>query len=123
MRRFAPQNYTLYILLALMVLIPVHVTAGLGSRPWWDPWMLGERYKLLFQGLFGNLWACFAAAVPEKRTREKPKRTMAVVLGLCGAVALVSFLIPVLVSADALFAASLERLNWNFQFRMLHFGD
>ena len=110
-------------LLALMVLIPVHVTAGLGSRPWWDPWMLGERYKLLFQGLFGNLWACFAAAVPEKRTREKPKRTMAVVLGLCGAAALVSFLLPVLISADALFAASLERLNWNFQFRMLHFGD
>lgn len=111
-------------LLALMVLIPVHVTAGLGSRPWWDPWMLGERYKLLFQGLFGNLWACFAAAVPEgRKTEKRDGRTLAVVLGLCGAVALVSFLIPVLVSADALFAASLERLNWNFQFRMLHFGD
>lgn len=108
-------------LLALMVLIPVHVTAGLGSRPWWDPWMLGERYKLLFQGLFGNLWACFAAAVPEKRTREKPKRTMAVVLGLCGAAALVSFLIPVLVSADALFAASVEALNWDIS--TLHFSD
>lgn len=108
-------------LLALIVLIPVHAMADLASRPWWDPWMLGERCKLLFQGLFGNLWACFAAAAPDKRTGEKPRRTMAVVLGLCGAVALVSILLPVLISADALFAASLEALNWNIQ--MFHFGD
>ena len=108
-------------LLALIVLIPVHAMAGLASRPWWDPWMLIERLKLLFQGLFGNLWACFAAAVPDKRTEEKPKRTMAVVLGLCGAVALVSVLLPVLISADALFAASVEALNWDI--RMLHFSD
>ena len=108
-------------LLALIVLIPVHAMAGLASRLWWDPWMLIERLKLLFQGLFGNLWACFAAAVPDKRTEEKPKRTMAVVLGLCGAVALVSVLLPVLISADALFAASVEALNWDI--RMLHFSD
>lgn len=108
-------------LLALMVLIPVHVTAGLAGRPWWDPWMLGERFKLLFQGLFGNLWACFAAAVPDKRRGEKPRRTMAVVLGLCGAVALVSFLLPVLIAADALFAASTEQLR---QFiSMIHFSE
>lgn len=108
-------------LLALLALIPLHAMAGLGSRPWWDPWMLSERFKLLLQGLFGNLWACFAAAAPDKRGREKPRRTMAVVLGLCGAVALVSFLLPVLISADALFAASVEALNWDI--RMLHFGD
>lgn len=108
-------------LLALMVLIPVHVTEALGSRPWWDPWMLGERFKLLFQGLFGNLWACFAAAVPDKRAGEKPRRTMSIVLGLCGAVALVSVLLPVLISADALFAASVEALNWDI--RALHFSD
>lgn len=108
-------------LLALIVLIPVHAMAGLASRPWWDPRMLIERLKLLFQGLFGDLWACFAAAVPDKRTEEKPKRTMAVVLGLCGAVALVSVLLPVLISADALFAASVEALNWDI--RMLHFSD
>ena len=59
--------FRIWNLLALVVLLPVHVTAGLGSRPWWDPWMLGERFQLLFQGLFGNLWACFAAAVPDKR--------------------------------------------------------
>lgn len=100
-------------LLALMALVPVHAAAGLASRPWWDPWMLGERVKLLFQGLFGNLWACFAAAIPEKRTEEKPRRTMAVVLGLCGAAVLVSVLLPVLMSADALFAASVEALNWD----------
>lgn len=52
-------------LLALMVLIPVHVTAGLGSRPWWDPWMLGERYKLLFQG-------CSEICGPASR-RRSPK--------------------------------------------------
>ncbi len=101
--------------LALAALVPLHAAAGLGSRPWWDPRMLWERFKLLFQGLFGNLWACFAAAIPEGRKKEKKAgdgRTLTVVLGTCGAVALVSFLIPVLVSADALFAASLERLNW-----------
>jgi hypothetical protein len=86
--------------------------------------MLWERCGLLFQGLFGNLWACFAAAVPEgRKTQRRDGRTLTIVLGTCGAVALVSFLIPVLVSADALFAASLERLSWNVQFRLLHFGD
>lgn len=110
--------------LALVLLIPLHAVSG--CRPWWDPWMLWERCKLFFQGLFGNLWACFAAAMPEGRKREKTEgdgRALAIVLGACGAVALVSFLIPVLASADALFAASLERLNWNFQFKMLHFGN
>lgn len=106
-------------LLALVALIPVHAMAGLAGRPWWDPRMLGERFRLLFQGLFGNLWACFAAAVPDKR--EKPRRTMAVVLGLCGAAALVSVLLPVLMSADALFAASVEALNWDIS--ALHFSD
>ncbi len=113
--------FRVWNLLALVVLIPVHVTAGLAGRPWWDPWMLEERFRLLFQGLFANLWACFAAAVPDKRKEEKPKRTMAVVLGLCGAVALLSLLVPVLVSADALFAASVEALNWNVS--TLHFSD
>ena len=104
--------------LALLALVPLQAAAGLGSRPWWDPWMLPERAGLLFQGLFGNLWACFAAATPERRPGGRPKRTLAVVLGLCGAVALVSVLLPVLASADALFAASLERLNWSLRFRM-----
>lgn len=101
--------------LALTALVPLHAVSGLGSRRWWDPWMLWERCGLFFQGLFGNLWACFAAALPEGRKKEKPEgdgRRLTIVLGTCGAVALVSFLIPVLASADALFAASLERLNW-----------
>ena len=51
--------------LALAALVPLHAVSGLGSRPWWDPRMLLERCGLFFQGLFGNLWACFAAAVPE----------------------------------------------------------
>lgn len=113
--------FRIWNLLALVVLLPVHVTAGLGSRPWWDPWMLGERFQLLFQGLFGNLWACFAAAVPDKRSEGRPRRTMAVVLGLCGAVALVSFLLPVLISADALFAASTKQLQRFIS--MIHFSD
>ena len=107
--------------LALAVLVPLHAVSGLGSRPWWDARMLRERCGLFFQGLFGNLWACFAAAVPEGRKAEKKEgdgRTLTVVLGVCGAVALVSFLLPVLISADALFAASVERLNWNFRFEI-----
>lgn len=110
--------------LALAALVPLHAVSGLGARAWWDPRMLMERCGLFFQGLFGNLWACFAAAMPEGRKREKREgRTLTIVLGTCGAVALVSFLIPILSSADALFAASLERLNLDFQFRLLHFGD
>lgn len=109
-------------LLALAALIPVHALAGLGSRPWWDPRMLWERCRLLFRGLFGNLWACFAAALPEgRKTEKKDGRTLSIVLGTCGAVALVSFLLPVLISADALFAASLEGLGACI--RMLHFSD
>ena len=110
--------------LALAALVPLHAVTG--CRPWWDPRMFLERCGLFFRGLFGNLWACFAAAMPEGRKREKREgdgRTLTVVLGACGAVALVSFLIPILASADALFAASLERLNWNFQFRLPQFGS
>lgn len=112
--------------LALAALVPLHAAAGLGSRPWWDPWMLPERFKLLLQGLFGNLWACFAAAVPDKPVKRKPDRVLPIVLGICGAVALVSFLIPVLASADALFAASLEKLNWRsllFRLQISSLGD
>lgn len=98
--------------LALMVLVPVHAVEGLGCHPWWKAEMLAERCGLLFRGLFGNLWACFAAAAPsEKKADEKPKRTMTVVLGTCGAAALVSILLPVLTSADALFAASAAGLQ------------
>lgn len=108
-------------LLALMVLVPIHAMSGLGCRPWWDPRMLGERFKLFLIGLFGNLWTAFAAAAPERRTDGKPKRTLTVVLGICGAVALVSVLLPVLISADALFAASMEALRWDTL--TFHFGD
>ena len=113
--------FRVWNLLALAVLIPVHMMAASAGRPWWDPWMVGERYRLLLQGLFGNLWAAFAAAVPGKPAEGKERRTMSVVLGLCGAVALVSVLLPVLVSADALFSASLEKLNESV--RLLHFSD
>lgn len=96
--------------LALMALIPVQAIEG--CHPWWKAEMLGERCKLLFLGLFGNLWACFAAAAsPGQKADEKPKRTLTVVLGTCGAVALVSILLPVLTSADALFAASAAGLQ------------
>jgi len=107
--------------LALAVLVPVQAVEGLSCRPWWDPGMVLERFGLLLRGLFGNLWAFFAAIMPERRKDERPKRTMAVVLGLCGAVALVAFLLPVLISADALFAASLEELQWSV--RLFHFSD
>ncbi|MCI9120043.1 MAG: DUF4173 domain-containing protein [Oscillibacter sp.] len=108
-------------LLACAVLLPVQIMAGAASRPWWDPWMLWERCGLLLRGLFGNLWAPFAALVPGKRSDEANKRTLTVVLGLCGALVLVSVLLPVLISADALFAASTVQLQRCI--RMLHFSD
>jgi len=109
--------------LALAVLVPVQAMAGLACRPWWDPRMVLERFGLLFRGLFGNLWAAFAAAAPDRRKSGKPKRTLTVVLGLCGAAALVAFLLPVLISADALFAASMEELQLQWAVNLFHFSD
>ena len=114
--------FRVWNMLALAALVPLHAVEGLSSRPWWDPWMPAERCKLLLQGLFGNLWACFAAAVPDKPAERKPDRVLPIVLGTCGAVALVSVLLPVLSSADALFAASLEKLNWDLLFQMPRLG-
>ena len=107
--------FRLWNFLALMVLVPVQalsLSAG-ALLPWWRPAMLWERFLLAAWGLFGNLWVPLTAAFPERERREeRNKRTLPLVLGTAGALALVAVLAPVLMSADALFAASLEALRF-----------
>lgn len=94
---------------ALLLLAPLHAMALSGAAlPWWRPAMLGERLRLLVQGLFGNLgavkWTLGATEEQEKR------RGLSVLLGVLAAGALLVLLIPVLASADALFAAATQSL-------------
>lgn len=98
-------------LLALLVLLPAHTLAlsGAASLPWWQPAMLGERFLLLLHGLFGNLGAAPAAAVSAGKGRSR--RVLPAALGIACALALLLFLIPILASADALFAAATEDLR------------
>lgn len=105
-------------LLALLVLLPVHALAlsGAARLPWWRPAMLWERFLLLLQGLFGNLGASRAAAAPAGKGRSR--RALPALLGTACALALLLFLIPVLASADALFAAATADLR---QFIQAHF--
>ena len=107
-------------LLALMVLLPVHAVWLSGGQrlPWWRPAMLWERFCLLLRGFFGCLGACFSVFL----SGEKPgrRRILPLVLGSAGALALLAVLVPMLSSADALFAAATEDLR---VFVSLHFTD
>ena len=91
--------------LAVLVLVPVHLISlsGAGRLPWQRPVMLWERFCLLLVGLFGQLGAAGAALTSASAPR---RRTLTAVLGAAGALALLAVLVPVLASADALFAAA-----------------
>lgn len=98
--------------LALLVLAPVHA-CGLSveaRQPWWALSMVPERLLLLVRGLFGQLGAAFAALVPAGKKRD-PHRVLSAVLGAAAALALLGFLVPILSSADALFAAATAGLR------------
>lgn len=98
--------------LALLVLVPVHA-CGLSAAiqfPWWRPRMLRERAACLFSGLFSAVGAPFAALMPVGKTRDT-RRLLSTVLGCCAAAVLLCILVPVLSSADALFAAATEDLR------------
>ena len=107
-------------LLALMALLPIHAIGLSGGQylPWWRPAMLGERLRLLLTGLFGRLGAVIAALLP-RRTGDS-RRVLPLAAGTAGAVVLLAVLVPVLASADALFAAATADLR---SFLSLHFSD
>ena len=97
---------------ALLVLVPVH-TCGLSAAmqlPWWRPRMLRERAVCFFSGLFSAVGAPFAALMPAGKSRDS-RRLLSTVLGCCGAAVLLCILVPVLSSADALFAAATADLR------------
>ena len=96
--------------LALLVLVPVHLMSlsGAARLPWWRPVMLWERLCLLLLGLFGQLGASGAALTSSSAPR---RRTLTALLGTAGALVLLAVLVPVLASADALFAAATADLR------------
>ena len=105
----------------LLVLLPLHAVglSSAGHLPWWRPAMLWERLCLLLWGLFGHLWAAVAALLPEKRD-SSARRILPAAAGILGAAVLLGILVPVLASADALFAAATADLR---DFFTLHFTD
>lgn len=110
--------FRLWNFLALALLVPIHtasLTAG-DLLPWWRPAMVEERLGLLCRGVFCHLGAAPAAL---SAGREKKSVSLTVVLGAAAALGLVSVLLPILASADALFAAATRGLT---EFIRLHFA-
>lgn len=105
-----------FLALALLVLIHAASLSAGELLPWWQPVMVGERLALLCRGVFCHLGAAPAALTAG---REKKSLSLTVVLGSAAALALVSALLPVLASADALFAAATRGLT---EFIRLHFA-
>ncbi len=105
--------------LALLLLAPLHAAslpAG-DLLPWWRPAMLWERLGLLCRGAFCHLGAAPAALTAGQ---EKKSVSLPLVLGSAAALALVSVLLPILASADALFAAATRGLT---EWIRLHFAQ
>ena len=108
--------FRLWNCLALLVLLPLHAVSGASRFHWWRPVIFWERPLLLFRGLFGHLNA--SAAVLTTGKKADSRRTLALAAGACGALALVALLLPILSSADALFAAATADLR---AFMQAHF--
>ena len=102
--------FRMWNFLALLALVPVHLMSlsGAGRLPWRQPVMLWERLCLLLLGLFGQLDALGAALTAASGSR---RRTLTAVLGAVGGLVLLAVLVPVLASADALFAAATAELR------------
>lgn len=95
--------FRLWDLLALFVLVPVQLGGVLApEKPWHLPSALLSRWGGGVSGLFTGLGAFFQSLVPEKAEK---RRLPAALLGTAAALAMVCLLVPVLASADALFAA------------------
>ena len=98
--------------LALLVLVPVHTVALSTAEllPWHTPLMFWERLCRLTQGLFCRLGAA-RSVLNQKGTGQDSRRMLPLVLGGIVSLVLVVILVPVLSSADALFAAATEGLR------------
>ncbi|MCI8849304.1 MAG: DUF4173 domain-containing protein [Oscillibacter sp.] len=106
-------------LLALVILVPIHLFSDASLLPWWNPAMPLERMQRFLRGLFGNLWSTFAAMSPLSK-KGPSKHAAALIAGTVGSLILITFLLPLLSSADALFAAATADLQ---NFIRSHFTD
>ena len=104
--------FRLWNLLALLALLPLHALglSGAARLAWYRPAMLWERLCLLLWGMLGHVGAAWVALTAGP-ARSQSHRSAALVLGLAGAAALVAVLVPVLSSADALFASATAGLR------------
>ncbi len=98
--------------LALLALIPLHTAtlSGADLFPWYTPLMFRERFCRVARGLFCHLGAA-RSVLRRHDTAPDSRRLSAVILGGTVSLALVVILVPVLASADALFAAATETLR------------
>ncbi|WP_082636016.1 DUF4153 domain-containing protein [Intestinimonas butyriciproducens] len=104
-------------LLALLVL-QMFQLFGPARRAWSSPLMLAERGFLLLDGLFGQLGAPFQLLLSRKR--ERGRRRLCILLGLCCVIPLLMLVAPLLASADALFdRLTAETLRFLYE----HFGS
>jgi len=97
-------DFRVWNFLALAALMPIHAAAlsGAGRRPWHDAAMLRERLALAARGAFASLGVLPSALAGAGRSR---RRVLSAALGAALALACVAALLPVLGSADALFAS------------------
>ena len=96
--------FRLWNFLALAALVPIHAMAlsGAARMPWWRCAMLWERLTMTLRGVFGGLGALPTALAGQGKNR---RGLWTAALGTVLAAALVLLLLPVLGSADALFAS------------------
>lgn len=98
--------------LVVLGLLGIHTAAWSSATllAWWRPAMLFQRLRLLLRGMFLRLGAACSALSPPCKS-EKARTLGPLLLGLGGAGLLLVFLVPILVSADALFAAATASLG------------
>lgn len=88
--------------LPILLMVQTHQWSGAGRKPWHLPTMLWERFLLTMDGLFGRLGASWKTVASLKG--EGRKRGIYLLLGLGAAALLLVVTVPMLLSADALFA-------------------
>lgn len=96
-----------FFALAGLLIIQMFQLFGPTRQPWTSPAMLGERAVLLLEGLGGQLGAPIHTVSSLKK--RPGRRGLYVLLGFCCVLPVMLLVVPLLVSADAVFSRMTER--------------